>query len=615
MLLTCINDVDSLSTPEPIHHRVSAASRRGCSTPLFYGAVVALCLTWILAGLIGHEPWKADGVYTFGMIYHVLNTGDWVVPTVAEAPFMEKPPLYVISGALFAKLLSPPLASYDAARLASGFWLALAMLFVGLAAKELSGRGRGWFAVVVLLGCLGLPENAHKLVTDTAQLSGFAMACYGLALSLRRATLGGLWLGTGAGIGFLAKGLLAPGVIGLAALLLPVLSADWRRRDYQRCLLTALLAAIPWLLIWPTALYWRSPALFMEWFWNNNLGRYFDFNVLGPKQAPGFYFVTLLWYAFPALLLALWTLGRQSGAGNGGRFFDLPAALMAALTVLLWWWLEQGGKFYALPLCAWLLWRSGFGPGWNQPSLQLPLIVFAATLAVLSIASDAREIYTMPLLLPLALLAAAAVDTLPAALARLLNGFGIVLVGAAAAALWVGWVALLTGQPAVLAGNFAACLPGFQASFDIVAFAPALILTVIWIVMATGRRPSGERFVLNWGVGATLVWTLLMTLWLPFQDALKSHRPMMASLQQAMPAGYRCIAGIHMDETRRALFHYLGGIIVYDGWNHGRHQECDLLVVVRRDQKLVPGGWRLLWEGGKADDHNHYLLYQQAGSG
>ena len=601
-----------MRTPEPSHHRLGA----GFSTPIFYGAVAALCLTWILVGLIGHEPWKADGVYTFGMIYQVLNTGDWIVPTVAAEPFMEKPPLYVLSGALFAKLLSPPLAPYDAARLASGFWLALVFLFIGLTARELYGRGRGWVAVVVLLGCLGLPENAHKLVTDTAQLGGFAVACYGLALSLRRAAPGGIWLGTGAGIGFLAKGLLAPGVIGLAALLLSVLAADWRRRDYWRCLLTALPAAAPWLLIWPAALYWRSPALFMEWFWDNNLGRYFDFNVLGPKQTPGFYFVTLLWYAFPALPLALWALGRQSGAGkNGSRFFDLPTALMVAFTILLWQWPEAGGKFYALPLCAWLLWRSRFGPGWDQPPWQLPVIVFAATLAVLSIASDAREIYAMPLLLPLALLAAAGVDTLPVVLARLLNSFGIVLVGGAAATLWVGWIALLTGQPAVLADRLAAWLPGFQASFDIVAFTPALTLTGIWIVMATGRRPSGERFVLNWGVGATLVWTLLMTLWLPFQDALKSERPMIAALRQALPADYRCIAGIHMDETRRAMFHYQGGIIIYDGWNHGRHQDCDLLVVVRRDQKLVPEGWRLLWEGGKADDHNHYLLYQQAGSG
>jgi hypothetical protein len=66
-----------------------------------------LCACWVLPGLFNHEPWKADEPYSFGMVYHILQTGDWVVPTVAGEPFMEKPPLYYVTAAFFARLFSP----------------------------------------------------------------------------------------------------------------------------------------------------------------------------------------------------------------------------------------------------------------------------------------------------------------------------------------------------------------------------------------------------------------------------------------------------------------------------------------------------------------------------
>src|SRR5438105_3263588 len=68
-----------------------------------YVVIVAI---FLFAGLIGHDPWKADEAYVFGMIQHLLDTGDWVVPMVAGEPFMEKPPLYYWVAAFFAKSFS-----------------------------------------------------------------------------------------------------------------------------------------------------------------------------------------------------------------------------------------------------------------------------------------------------------------------------------------------------------------------------------------------------------------------------------------------------------------------------------------------------------------------------
>jgi len=57
-------------------------------------AFCALVVAWLLPGLVGHDPWKPDEAYTFGLIFHIRETGDWLVPTLAGEPFVEKPPLY-----------------------------------------------------------------------------------------------------------------------------------------------------------------------------------------------------------------------------------------------------------------------------------------------------------------------------------------------------------------------------------------------------------------------------------------------------------------------------------------------------------------------------------------
>ena len=78
--------------------------------PIAYAWVWVLAAAWILPGLIGHDPWKPDEAYTFGLVYSVLTGGDWIVPMLAHEPFMEKPPLFFLSAAGLASIFSPPLA-------------------------------------------------------------------------------------------------------------------------------------------------------------------------------------------------------------------------------------------------------------------------------------------------------------------------------------------------------------------------------------------------------------------------------------------------------------------------------------------------------------------------
>jgi 4-amino-4-deoxy-L-arabinose transferase-like glycosyltransferase len=528
--------------------------------------LLLLCAAWILPGLIGHDPWKPDEAYTFGMVYHILQSGDWIVPTLAGEPFMEKPPLYYLTAAAFAKLFSPILPLHDGARLASGFYMALTLMFTGFAGRELYGQGKGFPAALILVGCIGLLVFSHFLITDTALLAGFAIAYYGLALVLHQPLAGGIWLGIGIGIGFLSKGLLAPGVLGITALTLPILCSKWRNRTYAIGLISALLTALPFLIIWPFALYQRSPALFMDWFWLNNFGRFLGFAHLGPEALPYEYFAILPWFAWPALPLALWTL-----------------------------WHERH------EIC-------------KQPPLHLPLISFFTLLWILGLASDEREIYALPMLLPLSLLAARGFDTLRRGAANALSWFGGMVFMFFAGVLWFYWFAAEFEIPAKLGAHLRNLQPGYTpVAFHGFAFTIALLLTGAWLILLVRLKRSAERPIIIWAAGMALVWGLLMSLFMPWLDAGKSYRSMISSMQQALPTHYSCIASRDLGEPQRALLDYFAGIRT----EREDENACDLLLVQHAkdevEEKISPS-WHKIWEGSRpGDKQERYRLYKRVG--
>jgi 4-amino-4-deoxy-L-arabinose transferase-like glycosyltransferase len=526
-----------------------------------------LAAAWILPGLLGHDPWKPDEAYTFGLVYSLLNGGDWIVPLLAHEPFMEKPPLFYWSAALVAKLLAPPFALHDAARLTTGLYMALTFAMVAGAARELYGRGRGALAMLLMMACLGIVIRSHQLITDIALLAGFATGFYGLALALRRPAAGGCWLGTGVGIGFMAKGLLAPGIFGLLAALLPLLPA-WRNRAYAGTLAVAAAACLPWLLIWPYALHAKSPALFDEWLLVNNLGRFLGSNDLGPNADNAHYLRILPWYALPALPLAAWALWR--------------ARIKGMLTAP-----------YALPL-------AGFG------------VIFV----VLSVSADARELYALPMVIPLALLATPAVDTLRRGAANLMYWFSLMGGGFFMIVAWFYWCALELALPAKLHAHLHTLQPGYTPGFKWLAFALAALYSIGWIVILLRLRKSRERPVIAWAATMTMAWGLVAILFVGWLDAGKSYRSMIADLQKSLPAKYDCIASQTLGEPQRAMLHYYAGIITWRLEQPARKRVCSLTLVqgVATEESIPPGHWKKIWEGTRPGDKvERYRLYQRAG--
>ena len=276
---------------------------------------IAIIAVFLMAGIIGHDPWKQSETYSFGIIYNFYTTGTWLVPMNGGVPFLEKPPLYYWTAKIFCHVFGGILPLHDAARLTSVFYMLISVIFVWktsqlLFAQDKEREAMGWMTLALFLGSVGKVFHAHEMATDTALLAGSAMAFYGVARLVCQPEswrMAGLWMGFGTGIAFMSKGFFMPVVLAIAGALLVAFLPALRTRRTLLALLIALIAALPFLTIWPTLLYLNSPDLFREWFWQNNIGRFLGFSVdrLGAPNDPLYFLSHLLpFFLFPAFPLA-----------------------------------------------------------------------------------------------------------------------------------------------------------------------------------------------------------------------------------------------------------------------------------------------------------------------
>lgn len=530
---------------------------------------LGLVLVFVFAGLIGHDPWKADEAYVFGVVQHMLESSDWVVPGLAGEPFMEKPPLFYWVAASFAHLFSDWLPPHDAARLASGFFMLITCWAVGSTARIWWGESMGRYTILALIACLGTLVQSHMMMPDIPLLTSFAVSSLGFATIYTRSTAGGMLLGIGVGIGFLSKGLIAPGVMGATALLLPLCFKEWRTPAYWRGLAIAALVSAPWCVIWPVALYMRSPTLFMDWFWINNVGRFLGFSVrqLGTEHLPWFWTQTIPWFSFPGLPIALWMIWQKR--------------------------------------------RTAL----SEPPIQYALIAFGVLMLVLAISSSGRAVYAWPLIVPIAILAGPGARSLPVATDRLWVWTSLTLFGFLSLSIWVGWaIMMLKGAPPNWPRLLRLLPIEFVPHFDPVwALAAALITLGAFAAMRMlWDKPA--RGLVAWVIGITLTWSLLTTLWMPWLDFAKSYRSVFASMP--IPESANCIASINLGEGERAMLRYVTGnnpVRLEVSPNAG----CTTLLVQREvafgEPEIDRTLWTEVWRGSRPGVTNErFWLFQLA---
>lgn len=530
-------------------------------------AAFVLLAIFVCLGLIGHDPWKQDEAYAFGIVYSMLNSGDWVVPTLAGEPFMEKPPLVYLLAALTAKLTSSFLPLHDGARLASGVLSAITIAATALSARAIFGKhnGSGRIAALVLVACLGFVMHARVLLTDLGVIAGVAIALYGFItiFSRRDFALPAILIGTGAGIAFLSKGLVGIAVLGATALVLPMLFKQWRSRRYATILLITFVAALPWLVVWPTALYLRSPALFYDWFWLNNVGRFLGFAVptLGAKNENWLVWQTMLWFTFPALPLVMWA-----------------------------WWKKA------------LDWRT-------MPGVQIGFTFVAVYMLMLTVSASGRDNYFLPLLPAVAMLAVPALRVLP----RWINCVGgvasLLVFIAAATFVWVVWlIAVQTGTPPDWPLLTKHLPPDFKISLAIAICVLAVLLTYILLHIITSQWRAPTFLLSAWCGGILIFGVAVSTLLMPWLDAAKSYRQPFTAMRAQLPSDAGCLSVHRVGESERGVLHYFMDQVPtrYDVTHATTAPRCPFVLAqgFQHDTSVLNdiAYQRVLWTGARQGD-------------
>jgi 4-amino-4-deoxy-L-arabinose transferase-like glycosyltransferase len=546
-----------------LRHRIAYDGTR---TPVKTGLFLLVCLAWLLPGLVGHDPWKTDEALAMGTVAGMLRTGDWAVPLIAGEPYLERAPLFFWAAATFAKAFGGWMPVHDAARLASGLFMAITMAGVHVAACALHGPRAGRIAVLLLIGCLGLLIRAHEMSTDLAGLAGVSAGVAGLALAARRPWVGGPLFGAGVGAAFLGDGLIPALLVSVLALALPATGPAWRTRAYAVATAAGFALAAAVACAWPLVLSSRDPALAAEW--------------LG------------------VALATRWTAGLSRGALADFVYF----------TKILPWY-----AWPALPLAAWSVWKARRSLA-ARADLHLPLAGSVLFLVLLSTFAEAREANAMPLLVPLVLLGVAELDSLPRGAASALDWFGVTTFSLLALLLWVGFAAALTGSPEAVAAWLQREVPGYQYPFRFVPFALAAALTCIWVVVVARSLRTTRRAVVNWSAGITMVWMLTMMLGLPLIDQARSYRGLATRLAAEIGPS-PCTVGAGLGDAQRALLDYFAGLRVLPP-DHRDARRCRTLVAQANHGRLPAfdaRGWRESWRGSRPGDRTEaFVLFRRA---
>ncbi|NML33088.1 ArnT family glycosyltransferase [Paraburkholderia antibiotica] len=573
--------------------------------PLRWLVALAILCAWLLPGILGHEPWKQDETYTFGIIQHMLDTGDFVVPTNAGQPFVEKPPIYDWVATCLAWMLGRYLPLHDAARLASALFAGLTVYYTARVARR-AVDASSWFDLRVIGtlalfgGTLVVVKHAHDMMTDVALMAGAALGFCGLfelvlahlrddsqttrpvrtqavqstptagARERRHAILSGAaMLGAGIGVSLLAKGLFVPLVFGATICAALALYPACRSRSFSGALGVAVLVCAPFALIWPICFYLRSESLFKVWLWDNNIGRFFGFSV------------------------------AQLGSENESRLFVLRAALSVGFPVVP----------LALAALVGGAWRR-----WRDPRIALPVLFAGIGFAVLQSSATVRELYILPFIAPLALVAMAGVERLPTRVATGWDMTSRVLFGSTAALTWLIW-SIMTSPAGTHASlhRLGRWLPlDWVLPIQPVMIVGALLLTLGWLWLLPSFKYAGKwRGALSWCAGAMLAWGLVSTLLLPWLDYAKSYRSVFTNLGAQMNIEWNdgdCMASVGLGESEAPMLYYYTGI-EHQPSEDPRTTACTWLIEEsRRDNAKPPAGeWRLFWSGARPGDSDELL--------
>ena len=552
--------------------------------------LLVLCALYVVPGLAGRDPWRFEDAAGFGIAWTMAlaprGAADWLMPNVLGVPVTLEGPLPFWLGAIAIRAL-PFVAPDTVVRGVAMAWLALFLTCVWYATWLLArrpeaqpsdpfgasasrsdfGRAIADSAVLVALATFGLLARAHETTAESAQVAWIGVFLFGCALALERPRLGGALAGLAIGLTVMSRGLPTAGALAIVALLLPALVGSYRLVA-RPMLVSFVSAAIASAAAWPLLLHTSGPEGIRHldaWLgWNLQM-------VSGPTRDTFEYALqTVPWFFWPA-------------------------------------W----------PIAGWALWR------WRdrrlEPAVALPTLVAGTCLIVAMLAPAGTEAGLLPIVPPLALLAAFGLPTIRRGISSLIDWFAVMTFSLIGFALWAYWIAFQTGWPPRMAFRAQQSVLGFEPALDALQLLLGLLATLAWFALVRWRvsrqpRALWRSMVLSSG-GMVLAWFLLMTLWLPAGNYRKTYRDVAQQAGVVVSAQHDCVATLGVDIAQRAVFAYAGGLR-FDSVR----TDCEWLLVADRaaaplTTSQVPGNWRLAWRGQRpVDRQERFQLFRRSGA-
>lgn len=554
-------------------------------------SIFALCLLYILPGLIGRDPWKGADAAGFGVMWTMAHgtLNDWLWPHVVGLPVPEEGPLAFWLGALCIKLFGGLIGDPMAARISTGLafllgsisvWYTtyllgrraeaqpLKLAFGGQPEPRDFGRTLADGALLIYLGCLGLLLPSHTTSSGSLHI---ALIAYCLYLCVRffdtPTKISAVKIGITLGLLILTRGWVIP--LGILLSLL-ILSAYRQQKLGAQLLFISLPLTLITTGLWVFSIQTVQPfssSPYQGWMeWNyHQIGFPILENIIH-------FFRYGIWFAWPAWPFAAWAIYA--------------------------WRKQERTLHISLPLC------------------------FLACVSLLALLNRTHEEgYLLPLLPPLATLAAFGLPTMKRSAINAVDWFAVMVMTGAASLFWFGWIAFQSGWPIRTSHKVLSWAPGYTPTFNAFTFIIALVITVIWfriVYWRISRQPSvlWRAVVLSSG-GVILCWFLLMSLWLPLVNHRVSYSVVAEDMAAKITAPYRCIDS-KLGASQRASFAYFSKVH-FAGFNE---QNCDLLLTQgnRRFQaktkepvdKDFPGNWEMIWEGQRAADKDEFFtLYRK----
>jgi len=236
--------------------------------------------------------------------------------------------------------------------------------------------------------------------------------------------------------------------------------------------------------------------------------------------------------ALAAVALTL-MIGLILRPGQAEPFMVLPAPAQDPVTLfrlLLWF------AWPLWPLALWTLWHQHRRLG-RETALHLPLVSLGVLLILALWPAHSREGHALPLLAPLALLAAHAVGNLRRGAAQAFYWFGVVTFLFFGVAFWVYFAALEWGWPAALSAHLYRLTPAYPSgTLSTAELGVAVAASLAWLVAIPLFPRASVRPILVWATGMALSWVLLISLFKPWAEAGWGYRPLLAGIERALPA-------------------------------------------------------------------------------